>query len=156
MRYTIKKFEALTNAELYYILKLRQEIFIIEQACIYPDIDSRDEKAYHLIAFDDGRIVGCLRILDISSTFEESSIGRVVVAENYRRRGIGKKMMLDAVSYIRNELKGKNIKISAQTYVTEFYQDIGFEVVGGEYLEDGIPHVDMVCELQSISEKQEH
>jgi len=143
----MKKFEALTNTELYQILKLRQEIFIIEQTCIYPDIDSNDEDAYHLMAFDDSKIVGCLRILDKGVTFEEISIGRVVVSESHRGKGIAKKMMIGAIGFIKNELKEMHIKISAQTYVTEFYEGVGFEVVSGEYLEDGIPHVDMLCDV---------
>ena len=147
MQYTIKKFEELKNTELYHILKLRQEIFIIEQACIYPDIDSNDENAYHLAVFDDSKIVGCLRILDRGVIFEEASIGRVVVSKSHRGKGIAKKMMQQAIDFIKDRLEGTHIKISAQTYVIPVYMGVGFEIVSEEYLEDDISHVDMLCDL---------
>ena len=149
MQYAIKTFEELTNTELYQMLKLRQEVFIIEQACIYPDIDNRDESAHHLIALDHGKIIGCLRILGKGAVFEEASIGRVVVSECCRGRGIAKKMMQQAIQFIGSAQKEKYIKISAQTYVVPFYSSLGFEAVSEEYLEDGIPHVDMLCGLQA-------
>ena len=147
MRYTMKKFAQLTNIELYQILKLRQEIFIIEQACIYPDLDNNDENAHHLMAFDDGEMVGCLRILDKGVTFEEASIGRVVVSKSHRGRGVATKMMRQAIDFVRNERREEHIKISAQTYAVPLYEGVGFKVVSEPYLEDGIPHVDMVCDL---------
>jgi len=144
MQYTMKKFEELTNIELYEVLKLRQEIFIIEQACIYPDIDSNDQNAYHLLAFDGGEMVGCLRILGRGVTFDEVSIGRVVVSKNSRGRGIAKEMMQRALHFIVSEWKERRVKISAQTYVIPLYEGLGFEVVSAQYLEDGIPHADMI------------
>ena len=147
MQYVMKSFEALTNAELYGILKLRQEVFVIEQACIYPDIDGRDDKAHHLMAFDGDTLVGCLRIFGRGVTFDEASIGRLVVREGYRGRGIAKEMMQEALHFIRTDLGETQIKLSAQTYAIPFYEGVGFEVVSGEYLEDGIPHMDMLCHL---------
>ena len=152
MQYTMKKFEELTNIELYHILKLRQEIFIIEQACIYPDIDNNDENAYHLMVFDDSKIIGCLRIVDKGVTFEEISIGRVVVSKSHRGKGIAKKMMQQAMGFIKSKLKETLVKISAQTYVIPIYEDVGFEIVSEEYLEDNIPHVDMMCDLTLLTE----
>ena len=147
MQYTLKTFEALSNMELYNILKLRQEIFIIEQTCIYPDIDNHDENAYHLMAFHDDTMVGCLRILNKGVTFAEVSIGRVVVAKSHRGKGIAKEMMQQALAFIGAEWKEKRVKISAQAYALPLYQGVGFEVASGEYLEDDILHVDMVCTL---------
>ena len=147
MQYTIKKFEDLTNIELYKLLQLRQEIFIIEQTCIYPDIDSKDENAHHLLAFDEDRITGCLRILEKGISFEEISIGRVVVSKPYRGQGIAKQMMQQALAFIKGELSEKRIKISAQSVAIPFYKGVGFKVVSEEYLEDDIPHVDMLCDL---------
>ena len=144
MQYTMKKFRELTNTELYEILRLRQEIFIIEQACIYPDIDNNDENAYHLMAFDAGEMVGCLRILGKGVTFQEASIGRVVVAKSRRGRGIAKEMMQQTMNFVVSELREKRIKISAQTYVIAFYEGLGFEVVSEQYAQDGIPHADMI------------
>ena len=147
MHYTIKKFGELTNTELYKILQLRQDIFIIEQTCIFPDIDDKDEDAYHLIALDNGKIIGCLRILGRGISFEEVSIGRVALSADMRGRGIAKEMMKYALSFIENELGEKHIRISAQSYVIPFYASLGFEVVSEEYLEDDIPHAEMFCKL---------
>ena len=147
MQYIMKPFEDLTNRELYHILKLREEVFIIEQCCIYPDIDDKDEAAYHLLALEEADLVGYLRILGRGVRFDEIAISRVVVPERLRGRGIAKKMMLEALDFIRDVLKETRIRISAQSAVIPFYQGLGFEVSGGEYLEDDIPHVNMVCDL---------
>ena len=144
MRYIIRKFEALTPLELYTLLKLRQEIFILEQACLYPDIDGKDEGAYHLMAFEGDRLLGCLRILEKGVSFEDASIGRVAVAFAHRGRGIAKAIMLEALAFIERERKETRVRISAQSYTIPFYAGVGFRVVGEEYLEDGIWHVEMV------------
>ena len=144
MQYSMKRFKDLTSAELYDILKLRQDVFIIEQACIYPDIDDNDQNAVHLMAFDRDQLIGCLRILEKGVTFEEASIGRVVMAPSHRRTGIAKRMMQQALDFIGLEWRENRVKISAQSYTIPFYAGVGFEVVSAEYLEDGIPHVDMV------------
>ncbi|MCL2828735.1 MAG: GNAT family N-acetyltransferase [Oscillospiraceae bacterium] len=144
MQYSMKKFKDLTSAELYDILKLRQEVFIIEQTCIYPDIDDKDQNAVHLMAFDGNQLVGCLRILEKGVTFEEVSIGRVVMAPSHRRTGIAKCMMQQALDFISQEWRETRVKISAQSYTIPFYAGVGFEVMSKEYLEDDIPHVDMV------------
>jgi len=142
----MKRFDELTNIELYQILRLRQEIFIVEQACAYSDVDGKDKTAHHLMAFEDGELVGCLRVLERGISFAEASIGRVVVAEGYRGRGIAKELMQRALDFTRTEWNEARIKISAQTYAIPFYAGVGFRAVSAEYLEDGIPHVDMICE----------
>ncbi|MCL2574278.1 MAG: GNAT family N-acetyltransferase [Defluviitaleaceae bacterium] len=150
MTYIIKKFDELNNIELYEMLKLRQDVFIIEQNCIYPDIDNNDENAYHLLVLDDSKIVGCTRILDKGVTFDENSIGRVITAKSHRGRGIAKEMMLQSMIFIRDALNETHIKISAQSYIVPLYASLGFEIVSDEYLEDGIPHVDMLCNLEEM------
>jgi len=147
MQYTIKPFEALTNSELYKLLQLRQAIFIIEQNCIYPDIDGKDENAHHLLAFDGDILVGCLRLLEKGVSYDEASIGRVVVSECARGRGIAKEMMQRALDFTRTEWQETHIRISAQSYAVPLYAGVGFAVVSEEYWEDGIPHVEMVCVL---------
>jgi len=147
MQYITKKFDELTSKELHDILKLRQDIFIIEQNCIYPDIDNNDEGAYHLLAMEDGKVIGCARILNKGVTFDEAAIGRVVVPESHRGRGIAKEMMLRAMAFVRDEMKETRIKLSAQTYIVPLYEAVGFHIVSEEYLEDDIPHVDMLCDL---------
>jgi len=147
INYTLKKFEELTNTELYKILQLREEVFIVEQACIYPDIDNKDEHAHHLTAFEGCKLVGYLRILGKGVSFAEVSIGRVIVPKTHRGRGIAKKIMQDAIDFIGNELGEKQIRISAQSYAIPFYKGLGFEIVSEEYLEDDIPHVEMLCNI---------
>jgi len=143
----MKKFGELTNTELYRLLQLRQEVFIIEQTCIYPDMDDKDQSAYHLMVFDQGNMLGCLRILEKNVSFKEAAIGRVIVSKPNRQKGIAKEMMLQALDFIRQELKERHVRISAQVVAIPFYQNMGFEVVSEEYLEDDIPHVEMLCEL---------
>jgi len=152
MQYQLKTFEALTNIELYKLLKLRQEIFIIEQACIYPDMDNKDENAHHLLAFDGDKLLGCLRILDKGVSFAEISIGRIVVSKSDRGRGIAKEMMQRALTFIKHELGETHIKISAQTVAVPFYEGLDFQIVSTEYLDDGILHVDMLCDLAKRGE----
>ncbi|MCL2843552.1 MAG: GNAT family N-acetyltransferase [Oscillospiraceae bacterium] len=147
MRYITKPFNALTNLELYQLLQLRQAVFIIEQTCIYPDMDNNDEHAIHLLAFDGDVMVGCLRILDKGVAFDEASIGRVVVTKGHRGRGIAQEMMRQAVALLGTDRGEKRIKLSAQTYALRVYESVGFTAVGEEYLEDDIPHIDMVCTL---------
>jgi len=144
MRYIIRKLEALTPLELYDILKLRQEIFIIEQACLYPDLDGKDEGAWHLTAFEGDSLLACLRILEAGVSFKEPSIGRVAVSRDHRGRGIAKAMMQEALAFIKREWKETHVRISAQSYTIPFYAGVGFQVVGEAYLEDGIWHVEMV------------
>ncbi|MCL2384021.1 MAG: GNAT family N-acetyltransferase [Oscillospiraceae bacterium] len=143
MKYIIKRFEELTVDELYESLKLRTKIFCVEQNCVYQDVDGRDKKSYHLMCLDNGRVVGYLRIIDKGITYEEICIGRVVVDTEHRGKDIGSEMLKRAMNFIRNELKENTIRISAQEHLAKFYGDVGFNPVGKNYLEDGIPHIEM-------------
>lgn len=144
MNYGIKKFSELENNELYQILELRSEVFVVEQNCAYNDVDNKDQDAYHLLLQDNKKIVAGLRILKKGVSYDQISIGRVVVNKEYRGRGIAKDMMLKAIEFIENDLSEKEIKISAQAYLIEFYKSIGFVEVSQVYLEDDIPHIDML------------
>ena len=143
----IKYFDELDPIEVYQMLKLRSEIFVVEQECAYLDIDGKDIDGYHLLEYDENEdIVGCLRILSRDTTFDTVSIGRVCVKEDFRGKDIGTKMMHKAIDFIDEVLNEKEIKISAQTYLVNFYKDLGFEEISEPYLEDGIKHVDMYYE----------
>jgi len=139
-----KHFNDLSNQELYDLLRLRAEIFVVEQTCIYNDLDGLDKDAVHLIIKKDDEIVACSRLLQPGTRFPDFSIGRVVVRKNLRGTGLGIKMMEEAKNFMLKEWKAETIKVSAQKYLQKFYDDLGFSAVTKEYLEDGIPHVGMV------------
>ena len=141
---TIKKFEALTTNELYAILKLRSEVFVVEQDCVYQDLDDKDKKALHVIGWFDNTIVAYTRVFDINLYFDEASIGRVVVNQKYRSKGFGKDIMEASIIAIKSHYNQTKIKISAQTYLIKFYKELGFKERGKPYLEDGIPHTVMI------------
>ncbi|HHV95268.1 MAG TPA: GNAT family N-acetyltransferase [Clostridiaceae bacterium] len=144
MEWKIKKFNELSPEELYKIIRLRIEVFVIEQNCIYQDCDGKDLNAYHLYLKKDGNVIACLRILNRGVSYDEVSIGRVVVKKDYRGRGIAKEMLRKAINLIENEMKENKIRISAQAYLENFYGSFGFKKVSDVYLEDGIPHVEML------------
>ena len=144
MKWEIKKFDELTGQEVYEILKIRSEVFVIEQTCIYEDCDDKDKKSYHLFGVDNGQIVAYSRILEKGVSYDEISIGRVLTAKRHRRKGLGKVMMLNAIEFIEKHLKEKVIRISAQQYLLNFYSNLGFVKVSEMYLEDDIPHLEML------------
>lgn len=144
MKWQLKKFEELNINEIYEILSIRSEVFVVEQKCPYQDIDFKDKNSYHLFAQEEGKIVAYLRILEKGISYEEISIGRVLITKDYRGKGISREMMLKAIDFIENNLNENKIKISAQAYLTNFYKSVGFIEVSEVYLEDDIPHIDMV------------
>jgi len=144
MNWKIKKFNELNIEEIYKILALRNEIFIVEQECPYLDCDDKDLNSYHLFLTENGQIVSYLRILEKGVSYDEISIGRVAVKKSYRGKGISRKMMQKAIEFIENNLSENTIKIQAQAYLLDFYSSLGFKVVSEEYLEDNIPHIDMI------------
>ena len=136
-----KTFNDLTTLELYNILQLRNEVFVVEQNCVYQDLDEKDKQAIHLFYEEDNIVIAYLRILPSGVSYQDSpSIGRVVVKDNARGRGLAKKIMKEAIDYIYNNLGDSTIKISAQEYLTKFYTSLGFCINGEGYLEDDIPH----------------
>lgn len=142
----IKRFKELSITELYSILRLRSEVFVVEQDCVYQDIDDKDQKALHLFISDDDKIVGYTRMFDKGDYFEQASIGRVVVQENYRDKKIGHLLIKESIKAIKLHFNTSKITISAQTHLKRFYESHGFSQVDEEYLEDGIPHIKMIKE----------
>lgn len=147
MDFEFKHFSDLKPDELHDILRLRSEIFVVEQNCVYNDLDGLDKDAVHQFLKKDGEIVAYSRLLKPGTRFSEYSIGRVVVKQSERGTGLGIKMMEEAKKYIINELGAKKIKISAQSYLQRFYENLGFEIVTEMYLEDGIPHYGMLYQV---------
>lgn len=140
MQVSIKAFDELTIHELYQILRLRSEVFVVEQDCVYQDVDNKDQKALHVIGLKGDEVVAYTRIFKPGDYFDNVSIGRVVVRQDQRKYGLGKKIMLATMAAIDQRFPNKPIEISAQSYLLKFYTDLGFSAFGEEYLEDGIPH----------------
>lgn len=142
----VKRFDELSINELYDLLRLRAEVFVVEQDCVYQDVDNKDQNAIHILGYYDNQLCGYSRIFDAGYYFDHASIGRLVTSEKVRGLGFGHiqlKQSIDAV----NEIFGKStIKISAQKYLQKFYESYNFKQVGEEYLEDGIPHIAMLRE----------
>ncbi|MBC8643425.1 GNAT family N-acetyltransferase [Flavobacterium lindanitolerans] len=138
-----KAFKALSLDELYDLLELRTEVFIVEQNCVYQDIDNKDRKAIHLIGEFDGETVAYCRLFKAGDYFDESSIGRVIVKEKYRDRKWGHDLIREAIKAIKDNFDEEKITISAQLYLKKFYESHEFSQTSEEYLEDGIPHIEM-------------
>ncbi|MDP0488880.1 MAG: GNAT family N-acetyltransferase [Fusobacterium sp. JB020] len=143
MEVIIKEFRELTSIELYEILKVRAEVFVMEQEILYNDLDNKDYKSYHLMVKENDEIIGYLRIIEAGVSYETMSIGRVLVLKSERKRQIGRKMLEKAIDYIKNDLKEKEITISAQFYLKKFYESLGFRAVTKMYIEEGIEHIKM-------------
>lgn len=140
----VKTFNELTTAELYAILQLRSEVFVVEQDCVYQDVDGKDQKAIHVIGFKNDAVVAYTRIFKAGNYFNEASIGRVVVSPKTRKDGYGVEIMKASIQAVEDKYNETAIRISAQKYLLKFYTSLGFTVVGDEYLEDGIPHMNMI------------
>lgn len=143
MNFFLKSFNELSLTELYDMLKLRCAVFVIEQDCNYQDMDDKDQVSYHLIGFEDNKLVACTRILPKGISYPEVSIGRVIVDKAYRGTGAGKEIMKLAIDHAKKTLKADEIVISAQCYLEKFYGDLGFVSEGESYLDDDIPHIKM-------------
>ncbi|MCB0461983.1 MAG: GNAT family N-acetyltransferase [Flavobacteriaceae bacterium] len=139
-----KTFQELTTKELYDILQLRVEVFCVEQNCVYQDLDGKDEKALHVIGKKNDKIIAYTRVFKPGDYFEEASIGRVVVHKEERQHKYGYDIMEASIKAVSDYFKVTTIKLSAQTYLRKFYNNLGFKEIGEEYLEDGIPHIAMI------------
>ena len=139
-----KSFNELTTEELYDLLQLRSEVFVVEQDCVYQDVDGKDQKALHILGYNADKLVAYTRIFKPGYYFEEASIGRVVVRANERKFKHGNAIMNASIDAIKNHYNKTIIRISAQTYLKQFYNNLDFQEVGEEYLEDGIPHINMI------------
>ena len=142
-QWKIKPFKALSVSEMYSFLQLRSQVFVVEQNCVYQDIDGKDYKALHLMGEYDGKIVAYCRLFKSGDYFQEASIGRVVIDANYRDKKWGHEMMKQAIAGIETYFKETKIIISAQLYLQKFYESHGFVQTSEMYLEDDIPHIEM-------------
>lgn len=140
----IATFKELSREELYDLLQLRAAVFVVEQDCVYQDIDGKDQIALHVLGYSNSDLIAYARVFKPGDYFKEAAIGRVVVAKNNRSGGFGKAIMEAAIKACESQLKTDIISLSAQTYLVRFYNDLGFKSTGQEYLEDGIPHIKMV------------
>ena len=148
MNSIIKKFSELSAEEIYNILKLRSEVFVVEQNCVYQDIDEKDQKAIHLFIEKNSEIIAYTRIFKKGDYYEENpSIGRVVVSKKERGKNLGKEIMKKSIHYVKENMDEKKIELSAQKYLDKFYKELQFYSEGDDYLEDGIPHQRMFYDL---------
>jgi ElaA protein len=145
LRWTGSRFEALGVDALYDALVLRCRVFVIEQRCIYLDPDDLDRHAWHLLGRGaDGALAAYLRVVDPGLKYDEPSIGRVVTAPEARGRGLGAPLMREGIARCEQAWPSRPIRISAQAHLQRFYGSLGFEPVGEQYLEDDIPHIEML------------
>lgn len=142
----VKRFEELTAGELYRILALRDKVFVVEQACIYQEADGKDLRAYHVWMEEDGEIAAYLRVLEAGVSYDEVSIGRVIAVK--RRQGYGSRIVAEGIRVAREKLGAKAIRIEAQTYARGLYEKLGFVQTTEEFLDDGIPHIGMLLEME--------
>ncbi len=146
MEKTVKKFDELTTAELYEILRVRAEVFVVEQNCAYQDLDDVDLDAYHVFLRENGKIVAYLRVVDKGKRLDEVSIGRVISLK--RRQGVGSELMRFGLDVAKEKFGARVVKVGAQVYAKPFYESVGFAQISDEYMEDGIPHIYMSCEIR--------
>ena len=139
MIWEVKEWAELSTSEVENIFSLRSEVFVVEQECVYQDIDGKDQKAKHVLGKKDNEIVAYARIFKPGEYFKEASFGRAVVKKTERGKGVGDELVINCLENITEE----EIKISAQSYLKGFYGKHGFKAEGNEYLEDGIPHTAM-------------
>ena len=144
LTYKLKSFQELSVDELYAILQLRNEVFALEQKCIYPDMDDKDQGSYHLMGMRDGRLLAYTRLMPPGLAYKEPSIGRVVTSPSIRRSGEGKLLMERSIEQISEKYPAQPIHIGAQLYLRDFYSSLGFVQCSDVYLEDGIEHIEML------------
>jgi ElaA protein len=141
----IKRFGELSPAELYEIFRLRLAVFSVEQNCAYQDADGRDQDAWHLSGYDErGILQAYARIIPAGIAFKEVSIGRVITSQATRGKGLGRELMKKCMELVREKHGNVPVRIGAQCYLKKFYSGFGFEIASEEYLEDNIPHVEML------------
>ncbi|MFV0576373.1 MAG: GNAT family N-acetyltransferase [Vibrio sp.] len=150
MEWICKSFEELSVHELYQVLKLRVDVFVVEQNCPYPELDNKDcmPEVYQLMGYKDGDLVACSRLLKKGISFDTVSIGRVATAETARGGGLGHELMQESIQRCEQFWGKVDITIGAQSHLEQFYNQHGFKKISEEYLEDGIPHIDMARTVQ--------
>ncbi|MDW3095623.1 MAG: GNAT family N-acetyltransferase [Gammaproteobacteria bacterium] len=146
LEWKCKRFDQLSNNQLYELLKLRVDIFVVEQTCVYTELDEKDRlpDTYHLMAYDNNQLVAYARLLSADTSYSDCSIGRFLVESTWRHQGIGSLLMQKCLEQITILWPENDIRISAQVYLKEFYESFEFYQVSEPYLEDGIPHLEML------------
>lgn len=144
MKLIVKSFGELSTDELYQMIRIREEVFVLEQQCIYVDCDGYDPRCDHIIIKDNNEVVATCRIIPAGVKYEQISIGRVVVSDKVRRRGLGTMMVEEGLAYINSKYGDQDVILSAQVAIKEMYEAVGFRVDSDVYLEDGIDHVRMI------------
>ena len=142
--WNLKAFNELTVQELYTILQLRNEIFVVEQQCVFQDADNKDQKSFHFMGWDNTTLVAYTRIIPQGISYTEASIGRVVSSPKYRGTGAGRALMQLSINNTFKLFNCSAIKIGAQLYLKKFYESLGFVQCSDQYLEDNIPHIEMI------------
>ena len=150
----VKHFDELSNNELYAIIRLRNEVFVVEQNCVFQDADDKDQLAYHVMIFSFDSLVAYARVLPAGVSYNEVSIGRVVSDRKARGTGAGRRLMVDSLSFISEKFGDCDVRISAQTYLLKFYNSLGFQESGEIYFEDGIEHIEMTSTISKNTEKK--
>ena len=144
MTFQVKDFSELNTKELYDIMYLRQEVFVVEQDAAYLDADKKDFDCKHVFIYKNNEVAAYARVIPAGVSYEEASIGRVVSSPRHRRQKLGRPLMQKCIEVLENDLHTIKCRISAQTYLLPFYKEFGFEVCSEEYLEDGLPHFEMI------------
>jgi len=138
-----KKWSEVSSEELYSVLRLRSEVFVVEQDCVYQDIDNKDQIAIHLLGYINKELIAYSRLFNEGDYFKETSFGRAIIKKEKRGQGYGDELVKESLKTIKNYYGNKKVKISAQAHLKTFYSKHAFIAKGKEYLEDGIPHVSM-------------
>ena len=146
MEISVKSFEELNNSELYELLALRAEVFVVEQNCPYQDPDGKDPDSLHVLGWLNGVLAAYARIYSSKGSTRMVNIGRIVVKPTFRNMGLGKEIVKASEAAIKDHFKDHPIKLSAQSYLQRFYNELGYKTIGEPYLEDGIPHIAMIKE----------
>lgn len=144
LQFKWSRFESLSALELYEIIRAREAVFVVEQACPYQEVDGMDISSWHLSVTMDGELAAYARLVDPGVKYQQPSIGRVMTLKKFRSLKIGRALMAEAIRFTESQFPGQSIKIGAQGYLNDFYVSFGFEAVSDPYDEDGIPHIDMI------------
>ena len=144
IQWILKKFDELSPYELYALLQLRNEVFVVEQNCIFQDADEKDQLSFHLLGYCNNKLIAYTRIVPPGITYEQASIGRVVTSPSVRGNGMGRQLMQQSIAALYNLFGRQTIKIGAQFYLKKFYESLGFQQASNIYFEDGIEHIYML------------
>ena len=150
INWSLKSFNQLTTEELYAILRLRSEVFVVEQNCVFPDMDDKDQHCDHLMGWHGALLAAYSRIVPAGISYEEISIGRIVTSPAARRGGVGRELLTKSIDQVYRSYGKRDIRIGAQYYLKNFYTSFGFVQKGEIYLEDGIEHIEMLLSTTNI------